>query len=68
MEFQPFALAKLNTAHISFDAFIDNQSEFDFVCENSELYDIRSEGKKNFFLNVLIDCGKNLLFFCYFRS
>lgn len=43
--FIPLAGVKLNSARISFDVFIDNQSEMDLICESTELVDTRFSGK-----------------------
>ncbi|VDN27527.1 unnamed protein product [Gongylonema pulchrum] len=39
--FDPFASVRLNSARVSFDVFIDSQSELDLICENMELIDTR---------------------------
>ncbi|VDN01283.1 unnamed protein product [Thelazia callipaeda] len=43
--FTPFAGIKLNSSRISFDVYIDNQSELDLICESTELIDTRFIGK-----------------------
>ncbi|KAI6183494.1 hypothetical protein M3Y97_00495100 [Aphelenchoides bicaudatus] len=40
-QFDPFGVVVLHKARISFDAYIDNQSEFDLICESTELTDTR---------------------------
>uniref|UniRef100_A0A915ER72 Fragile site-associated protein C-terminal domain-containing protein n=1 Tax=Ditylenchus dipsaci TaxID=166011 RepID=A0A915ER72_9BILA len=39
--FQPFAQMNLAKAKLSYDSYIDNQSEFDLICENTSLLDTR---------------------------
>ncbi|NP_001348705.1 Ricin B-type lectin domain-containing protein [Caenorhabditis elegans] len=60
-KWQPFANVKLERARISFDAFEDNQSELDLICERVELVDTTSNGPKNCFPVILqhTDSGKH---------
>ena len=44
--FVNFGRMVIRKARISFDNLIDNQSEFDLYCENSELVDSRFDGKR----------------------
>uniref|UniRef100_A0A915ASC0 Vacuolar protein sorting-associated protein 13D n=5 Tax=Parascaris univalens TaxID=6257 RepID=A0A915ASC0_PARUN len=61
--FNPFATMRLNRSRISFDVFIDNQSELDLICESTELFDSRFEGlgaqhQSNVFTRIL--CPRTL--------
>ncbi|ETN71355.1 hypothetical protein NECAME_14247 [Necator americanus] len=55
--FTPFAIMQLQSARVSFDVFIDGQSELDLVCEKSHLLDNRKvqlgSGTKNLFTTIL---------------
>ena len=39
--YEGFALVELEKARLSFDAYIDQQSEFDIICEAMQLCDSR---------------------------
>lgn len=39
--FTPFAKMQLHSARVSFDVFIDGQSELDLVCDSANLIDTR---------------------------
>ncbi|EYC35202.1 hypothetical protein Y032_1116g3628, partial [Ancylostoma ceylanicum] len=55
--FTPFAVMQLQSARVSFDVFIDGQSELDLVCESTHLLDTRKvqvgSGTKNLFNTIL---------------
>ncbi|VDO43568.1 unnamed protein product, partial [Haemonchus placei] len=55
--FTPFAKMQLHSARVSFDVFIDGQSELDLVCESANLIDTREvqlgSGTKNMFNTIL---------------
>ncbi|KIH60557.1 hypothetical protein ANCDUO_09192, partial [Ancylostoma duodenale] len=55
--FTPFAVMQLQSARVSFDVFIDGQSELDLVCESTHLLDTRKvqlgSGTKNLFSTIL---------------
>lgn len=62
--FVPFACVKLNRSRISFDIFIDNQSELDLICESTELHDSRFDyleqnNRPNVFSTILCPRTKN---------
>ncbi|PAV60084.1 hypothetical protein WR25_19570 isoform B [Diploscapter pachys] len=50
---KPFAEMQLVQARISFDSFIDGQSELDLICEQTGLTDKRILSTKNLFPNIL---------------
>uniref|UniRef100_A0AAF5PWJ8 Ricin B-type lectin domain-containing protein n=2 Tax=Wuchereria bancrofti TaxID=6293 RepID=A0AAF5PWJ8_WUCBA len=61
--FVPLAGVKLNSSRISFDVYIDNQSELDLICESTELIDMRffgveSDDRANVFYSVLFPLPK----------
>lgn len=45
--FKKFGRMDLHKARISFDSYIDNMSEFDLICESTELIDTRFEDLPN---------------------
>ncbi|WKX95651.1 hypothetical protein Q1695_012255 [Nippostrongylus brasiliensis] len=55
--FTPFAKMQLDSARVSFDVFIDGQSELDLVCDSANLIDTREKqpgsGSKNLFSTIL---------------
>ncbi|KHN80922.1 Vacuolar protein sorting-associated protein 13D [Toxocara canis] len=56
--FNPFATMHLYRSRVSFDVFIDNQSELDLICESTELFDSRFDGlehqqQSNVFTKIL---------------
>uniref|UniRef100_A0A915Q7J7 Vacuolar protein sorting-associated protein 13 VPS13 adaptor binding domain-containing protein n=1 Tax=Setaria digitata TaxID=48799 RepID=A0A915Q7J7_9BILA len=62
--FVPFAGVKLNSSHISFDIYIDSQSELDLICESTELIDTRFidmdfNERPSVFYSVLLPLSKN---------
>ncbi|CAI5441534.1 unnamed protein product [Caenorhabditis angaria] len=62
-EWQSFANIKLASSRISFDSFIDGQSELDLICDKVELIDTRPTGiHPNCFPIILQhrDVGKNI--------
>ncbi|VDK48292.1 unnamed protein product [Anisakis simplex] len=61
-KFEGFATMKLIRSRISFDCFVDNQSELDLICENIELLDSRSddvERNENVFKTILCSRATN---------
>ncbi|CAG9534944.1 unnamed protein product [Cercopithifilaria johnstoni] len=61
--FLPLVGVKLNSSRISFDVYIDNQSELDLICESTELidtqfFDIEIDKRPNVFYSVLFPLPK----------
>uniref|UniRef100_A0A183GJA7 BPI2 domain-containing protein n=1 Tax=Heligmosomoides polygyrus TaxID=6339 RepID=A0A183GJA7_HELPZ len=58
--FTPFAKMQLHSARVSFDVFIDGQSELDLVCDSANLIDTREVFKKGAGLVQIGSGTKNL--------
>uniref|UniRef100_A0A1I7VNQ7 Ricin B-type lectin domain-containing protein n=1 Tax=Loa loa TaxID=7209 RepID=A0A1I7VNQ7_LOALO len=61
--FVPLARVKLISSRISFDVYIDNQSELDLICESAELidtrfFDVEFNKRPNVFYSILFPLTK----------
>ncbi|KAL3994358.1 hypothetical protein ACH3XW_21415 [Acanthocheilonema viteae] len=61
--FAPLVGVKLNSSRISFDVYINNQSELDLICESTELidtqfFDMEFDKRPNVFYSVLFPLPK----------
>ncbi|CAD6197787.1 unnamed protein product [Caenorhabditis auriculariae] len=56
-QWSPFASVQFESSRVSFDVFVDGQSELDLICERTELIDMRhgllGNGKRNLFPKIL---------------